>query len=243
MSGEDRTILNRLSSTLQAAEEGIVHTAQGVAEGLKHGTSQLVHGGKVEVEEFSHGVRESNESIPRSTSLSGSKIISGKQTSDNTPRPAAEVELGVRPPKPVSERLSEVTERGREAIEKTREGISNTVQSTIDRGKELAGGVSREVGHATGAAKSMDPDQNPSEDTGKTQSTALSDTLQREYEAGQQEQMAPAHKSTFADEALSSKVTDEAKQVAEGAARQYGKASEHVKMKVEEGAKEAHHRQ
>lgn len=225
------SIFEKVSSKLQEAEEGVIHTAQGMAEGLKHGTSQLLHGGREEIKGFQEGVRESNESIPRhvpGTGVgSGDTRLAGKE---------------------VGQTSGSLLDKGQEVMDT----MKQKAQAMVDRGKELTGAVSREAGHAAGAAKSMDPDQEatqPSPRVVKTTSTAFPDVIQQEYQAGEQEELANPPSSSMKDEPINAteaagkqatKVKEAGKGIVGGVARKYGEASESVRMKAEEGAKEAH---
>lgn len=227
-------LLEKLSSTLQAAEEGVLHTAKGVAEGIQHGASQLLHGGQHEAEAFAHGVREANEAVPRA--VAGGPKAGGRRT-------GVEHEMTG----PASERLGAAGPQGQSALGEAKQSIAEKVQAAVDRGKELAGGVSREAGHAAGAAAAMDPDQPVPEAPRQNEATGFADALQHEYRAGQQEEMARPAGSADAPRSMAGAVAAGAERVrAEtagvvgGAARQYGKAAEAVRMKAEEGAKEAH---
>lgn len=153
---------------------------------------------------------------------------------------------------PISGRLEEAVEKIKGGIETMRQGATlnakETAASTAERGKELAGDVAKEVGHATGAAKAMDPSQLPvRHDLPKGKS--LAESVQREYQAGQQEQM--VNESVASDsvprnfteevEGVAGKVKEQTQGVAEGVARQYGKATETLKKKVDEGAAQVRH--
>jgi hypothetical protein len=149
---------------------------------------------------------------------------------------------------PISEKFGQAVGKFKEGIESIRHSTGSTVASAQERGTQLAGGVAKEVGHATGAVKSMDPEQLPiQQDLPKGNS--LADSVQREYEAGQQEQMV---NEAVASDSIPRNFTEEVQHatgeavkqgrgVAEGLARQYGKASETIKKKASEGAAEVRH--
>lgn len=143
-----------------------------------------------------------------------------------------------------------VAQLAKEKLEGVKEAVTGTAESAMNRAEELGGKVAKEVGSLSGAAKAMDPEQPlPVEPPRPTVPTGIKNFLQQEYAAGQQEQMAKEH---MAADSQPRSAADSLQQTAEdikegtegivgGIARQYGKAGESVRMKVQEGEKEAHY--
>jgi phage-related protein len=260
MSGEKHpssSILEKFSSTIHSAEEGVVHTFQGVAEGIKHSTSQILHGTSEEAGSFAKGIREANESIPRSHqegipgALSGESRLRVNETAFQTGEKIGEVreiagsaledvkEKGRAAQSMVQEQVSPISEAVQE--KGTFQGIGDTVSekahSIADRAKELLGEVSKEAGHVSGAIKSNDPKQKLQGRSGVgVAGRSFEESIQREYEAGQQEQFDPQRR-TLADDASEKlgSAKEEAVDVAKGAAHQYGEVAEDIRSKIQEG--------
>lgn len=261
MSGEKHpssSILEKVSSTIHSAEEGVVHTFQGVAEGIKHSTSQILHGSSEEAGSFAKGIREANESIPRNhqeghlpgamtgeshlkthetACEAGEKIgeareMAGSAMEDVKAKVRAAQSMVEEQVRPVSEA---VQEKG--MFQSIGDSISEKAHSIADRTKELLGEVSKEAGHVTGAIKSNDPEQKlPGRSGVGVAGRSFEESIQREYEAGQQEQFDPKRK-TLAD-AASEKLgsaKEEAVNVAKGTAHKYGEVAEDIQSKIQEG--------
>lgn len=149
---------------------------------------------------------------------------------------------------PVVEEGKSAVQMAKESLMHAKEATEDTLKAVFQRGEELGGSVAKEVGSLSGAAKAMDPEEPVPESVPRpTVPTDLKGTLQREYEAGQQEQMAQERMGEAKPRSVADSVMDAAESAKEqaggvvgGVARQYGKATESVRMKAEEGAKEAH---